>query len=71
MNKNLNDAINAVERADALLCAIESCYLAFDILPDEMERANKQGSADILRTLGCRAVGEGSTGQAGRRPKSG
>ena len=41
MNKNLNEAINAVEKADALMYAIESCCLTFDILPDEMERANR------------------------------
>ena len=41
MNKNLNDAIAAVERADALMFAIESCFLDFDILPEEMERANR------------------------------
>ena len=41
MNKNLNEAIAAVERADALMFAIESCYLDFDILPEEMERANR------------------------------
>ena len=41
MNKNLNDAIAAVERADALMFAIESCFLDFDILPEEMERATR------------------------------
>lgn len=41
MNKNLNEAIAAVERADALMFAIESCFLDFDILPEEMERANR------------------------------
>ena len=41
MNKNLNDAIAAVERADALMFAIESCFLDFDILPEDMERANR------------------------------
>ncbi len=41
MNRNLNEAIAAAERADALMFAIESCYLDFDILPEEMERANR------------------------------
>lgn len=41
MNKNLNDAIDAVERADALMYAIENCYLTFTISPDEMELANR------------------------------
>lgn len=41
MNKNLNGAIMAVERADALMFVIESCFLDFDILPEEMERANR------------------------------
>lgn len=41
MNRNLNDAIAAIERADALMFAIENCYLDFDILPEEMERANR------------------------------
>ena len=41
MNRNLNEAIAAVERADALMFAIESCYLDFDILPEEQERANR------------------------------
>ena len=41
MNKNLNDAITAADRAEAMMYAIESCYLDFDIIPEEMEMANR------------------------------
>lgn len=41
VNKNLSKAIDAVERADALLYAIENCYLNFEVPLREMERANR------------------------------
>lgn len=41
MNRNLNEAIFDTEKADALMYAIESCYLDFDILPEERERADR------------------------------
>jgi hypothetical protein len=56
MNKNLNEAIVAAERSDALLFAIESCFLDFDILPEELEKAKNRGSAYLLRTLGCSPI---------------
>lgn len=34
MNKNLNDAMFELGKADALMVAIEAMYLDFDFLPD-------------------------------------
>lgn len=41
MNKNLSRAIDGVEKADAILFAIEKAYLDFEFVPEGMERANR------------------------------
>jgi len=41
MNKNLNDAIDSVRKADALMFVIESTYLDFDIEPEYAEKAGR------------------------------
>ena len=35
MNKNLNNAMFELEKADALLASIEALYMDFDFLPEE------------------------------------
>ena len=41
MNRNLNDAIFELGKADALMHSIESLYLDFDFLPEEKEKAER------------------------------
>ncbi len=41
MNRNLNKAITGIEKADALMFAIEKTYLDFEFMPEELERANR------------------------------
>jgi len=38
MNKNLNDAMFAVRKADALMYAIERSFLEFEVMEEERER---------------------------------
>ena len=45
MNRNLNNAINGIEKADALMFAIEKAYLDFEFMPEELERANRGTNA--------------------------
>ena len=56
MTKNLKEAISRAEKADALMYAIETCYLSFDILPEERELADRGVSTfyalwDVIRAL--------------------
>lgn len=41
MNKNLNDAMFELGKADALMASIEALYMDFDILPEEKEKAER------------------------------
>ena len=41
MNRNLEKAIDKMEKADAILFAIEKAYLDFEFMPEELERANR------------------------------
>lgn len=41
MNKKLYDAIASIGKADAIMYAVEKCYLDFDFMPDDMERAER------------------------------
>ena len=41
MNKNLNNAMFELEKADALLASIEALYMDFDFLPEEKEKAER------------------------------
>lgn len=38
MNKNLNNAMFELGKADALLASIEALYMDFDFLPEEKRR---------------------------------
>jgi len=56
MNKKLNDAIVAAERAEALMYAIEKCYLDLEVSPAEAEIANRGAHTfylllDVIRDL--------------------
>lgn len=42
MNKYLNEAMFELNKADALLAAIEGMYMDFEIAPEEMEKANRR-----------------------------
>ena len=41
MNKNLNNAMFELGKADALLASIEALYMDFDFLPEEKEKAEQ------------------------------
>lgn len=41
MNKNLNNAMFELGKADALLASIEAMYMDFDFLPEEKEKAER------------------------------
>ena len=41
MNKKLNDAIASIGKADAIMYAVEKCYLDFDFISEEMDRAER------------------------------
>lgn len=41
MKQNLQAAITNAGKADALMFAIESCYLKFDFIPEEKELADR------------------------------
>lgn len=41
MNKNLNDAMFELGKADALMAAIEAMYMDFDFLPEEKQKAER------------------------------
>lgn len=41
MNRNLNNAIFELGKADALMHSIESLYLDFEFLPEEKEKAER------------------------------
>ena len=41
MNKNLNNAIFELGKADALLASIEALYMDFDFLPEEKQKADR------------------------------
>jgi len=54
MNKNLNEAISGIEKADALMYAMENTYLDFNFDREELEKANRAVNAfyalwDILK----------------------
>lgn len=41
MNKNLNNAMFELGKADALLASIEALYMDFDFLPEEKQKAER------------------------------
>lgn len=45
MNKNLEKAIYDIQKADALMFAIETAYLNIEVEPGELERANRAENA--------------------------
>ena len=56
MNKNLDKALLDIEKVNALMYAIESAYLTIEVIPEELERADKATHAfyalwDCIRTL--------------------
>lgn len=70
MNKNLSEAIEKVQKVQALMTAYEAVYLDLDVLPEERERADMaistfyaiwdyiKGAAESLEALegDCRVV---------------
>lgn len=55
MNKNLEKAIYDIQKADALMFAIETAYLNIDVAPGELEKANRAANAfyalwDVIKT---------------------
>lgn len=56
MNQNLKAAISNVGKADALMYAVESCYLRLDCIPEDDEMAKRGVHAfyavwDTIRAL--------------------
>ena len=45
MNKNLNEAIFDIEKADAIMYAIEATYLDLDVVKEELELKNRSDAA--------------------------
>lgn len=41
MNKNLNNTMFELGKADALLASIEALYMDFDFLPEEKQKAER------------------------------
>lgn len=41
MNKNLNDAMFELGKADAMMASIEALYMDFDFLPEEKQKAER------------------------------
>lgn len=41
MNKNLSNAIFELGKAEALIAAIDTMYMDFEILPEEKEKADR------------------------------
>lgn len=56
MTKNLNDAIESVAKADAIMFAIENTYFNFDFSPEDLEKANRAQYAfyalwDVIKNI--------------------
>lgn len=56
MNKNLNKALFDVEKVNAVMHAIEATYLTIEVVPEELERADKAVHAfyalwDCIKTV--------------------
>ena len=45
MNKNLQKALFDIEKVIAIMDAIEAAYLTIEVVPEELERANKAVNA--------------------------
>jgi len=58
MHKDLNEAIFGIGKVEALMHSIESCYLDFDIMPEERERADRGVYAFYALWDAIRAVGD-------------
>lgn len=52
MNKNLNDAIFEIEKAESIMYAIEKCYLDLDVVEEERELRNR-GCAAFYAAWDC------------------
>lgn len=52
MNKNLNDAIFEIEKAESIMYAIEKCYLDLDVVEEERELQNR-GCAAFYAAWDC------------------
>lgn len=41
MNRNINKALFDIEKVNAIMYAIESAYLTIEVVPEELEKADK------------------------------